>query len=323
MDPDLDPSTPRRVPPELDGQRLDRILTELFPGRSRAAWQKAVRRGEVLLDGTPLRRSNISLRRGQRLSLAEPIEESPPKRPAIEPVVIYADDDLVVIDKPAGWLTHPADRADGPDLVRFAADRYGPLPVDDDSGLDRAGIVHRLDRHTSGVIVVARTVSSLGHLRDQFRARSVRKRYLALVSGAPSSQRFEVRLPLRPSRGQADLQLTGEHPSAKAALTRFELVRRLGPASLLECSPETGRRHQIRAHLAAVDLPVVGDPLYRPTAQEREQLKLVGVALPRGRHALHAASLELEHPATGRAVRFEAPLPDDLATTIERLEAGA
>ncbi|MHC4264294.1 MAG: S4 domain-containing protein [Planctomycetota bacterium] len=111
MDPDLDPSTPRRVPPELDGQRLDRILTELFPGRSRAAWQKAVRRGEVLLDGTPLRRSNISLRRGQRLSLAEPIEEAPAKRPAIEPVVIHADDDLVVIADRSRWTTTRASTA--------------------------------------------------------------------------------------------------------------------------------------------------------------------------------------------------------------------
>ncbi|MEO0650402.1 MAG: RluA family pseudouridine synthase [Planctomycetota bacterium] len=316
-----DHSSPRKVPAELDRRRIDLVLEALFGERSRAAWQKAVRRGEVLLDGKPVRRSNAIVSRGQRLALRADPRGAERPAPLPDPQVLHADDDLIVLDKPAGWLTHGADRAQGPDLVRFCADRFGALPVEDDADLPRAGIVHRLDRYTSGVIVVARSLEALRSLRNQFRARSVDKRYLALVVGCPREERFRVDLPLRPSRSQADLQLAGEHPDAKPAQTDVALVERYGPVSMVEACPHTGRRHQVRVHLAASELPVVGDPLYRPSASDRQELREWGVALPRGRHALHAARLSIDHPRSGRRQAFEAPLAADLVRQIETLAA--
>ena len=315
-----DPIPPRKVPADLDRRPLDVVLEALFGERTRSAWQKAVRCGEVLLDGRPVRRSNVRVSRGQRLTLRPDPRGAERSAELPEPTVLHADDDLIVLDKPAGWLTHGADRAAGPDLVRFCAERFGVLPVEDDADLARAGIVHRLDRFTSGVIVVARSLEALGALRDQFRARSVEKRYRALVAGRPRRERFEVDLPLRPSRGQADLQLAGEHPAAKQARTEVELVARLGPASLVEARPRTGRRHQVRVHLAASDLPVVGDPLYRPDAERRSALRDLGVTLPRGRHALHASGLTFDHPRSGRRLTFEAPLASDLQAAVGILE---
>lgn len=323
-DPDpssADPSAARAVPSALHGRRLDAALEALFDGRTRAAWQKAVRRGEVRVDGQVVRRSNGVVRRGQRIAVrheAEPAHAPLGAAPA-EPEVLHHDRSIVVLNKPAGWLTHPADRAEGLSLVRFVADRFGPLPLADHREGPRAGVVHRLDRGTSGVIVMARTASALDALRDAFRRRAVQKRYLALVHGAPAHERFEVEAPLRPSRPGSDLQLAGPHPDAKPARTCFELRRRLGPASLIECAPTTGRRHQIRVHLAASGLPVVGDPLYRAPAAERARLRERGCLPARGRHALHAESLAFEHPETAQPVSFSAPLAADLELLVRRL----
>jgi 23S rRNA pseudouridine1911/1915/1917 synthase len=302
------------VPKHLSGQPLDTVLVELFGGDSRSAWQKRVRRGEVKVDGARLLRSHLTVQKGQRIAVAAPRAPARAPASATEPVELFVDDELLIVDKPAGWLSHPADRASGPNLVQFVAARYGLLPEDPD---DQAGLIHRLDRGTSGVIAFARTGPALEDLRAQFRGRTVDKRYLVFVHGAPLRPEFTIDAPLRQSDAQVDLQQVGAHPRAKEAVTEVQLTERLGEYSLLSCTPRTGRRHQIRAHLHSVGLPVVGDSLYRARAQTRSRAP----KLPRDRQALHAAELGFAHPRSGQPVRFRAPLPADLEGLLAELRA--
>lgn len=312
------PPDEQPVPRALDGQSLDRVVASLWPRLTRAAWQKRVRRGAVRVDGRRVTRSNVRVRAGQIIATGAdgPDRAATAATPGREPAVLFADEHVLALDKPAGWLTHPADRADGPTLVRFAA-TLGPLADGDDP--DRPGIVHRLDRGTSGVIVLARTALALERLRSEFRARRTDKRYLALVHGEPADDEFTVDLPLRGGRGGADRQFAGAGEGAREARTAFRVLERLGRASLVECRPETGRRHQLRVHLYERGHAIVNDPLYRAPAELRRGVP----RLPRGRHALHATSLTLAHPAGGGALVLEAPLPADLADALEALRVGA
>jgi len=193
--------------------------------------------------------------------------------------------------------------------------RFGPLP--DSRGEERPGTVHRLDRETSGVLVVARTEMALAHLQDQFRERSVQKVYLALASGCPAEiDDFTLDGALGPVPGKADRQAVLSE-GGKDARTTISVERSFGTHSLLACTLHTGRRHQIRVHLAEHSLPVVGDPLY---GTERQRPLPPGVPSP-PRLALHAQLLGFDHPATGDRVRFEAPLPADLSPTVNALAA--
>ncbi|QDU68276.1 RluA family pseudouridine synthase [Engelhardtia mirabilis] len=309
---DAGPPDERAVPRELAGQSLDRVLAGLWPDQTRSAWQKRVRRGEVRLDGKVVNRSNLRIQKGQRVSVGGAVAEAGQVAPLPDPTVLFEDEHVLALDKPPGWLTHAADRAAGPTIVSFAA-KLGPLADAEDP--DRPGVVHRLDRGTSGVILLARTPLALERLRDAFRARRTDKRYTALVHGEPAVDEFEVDLPLRGGASGADRQLAGRHAKAKEARTRVWVLERLGAASLVECKPETGRRHQIRVHLQEAGFPVVNDPLYRAPAELRPTVP----RLPRGRHALHAASLTLRHPAGGRELSVRAPLPEDLLGALEVL----
>lgn len=284
------------------GLRLDEALAQLVPELSRARLQKLVRRGDVTLDGRPLHRSNGRVRAGARVEVE--LEEGPLP-------VVHADDQLLVLDKPAGALTHRVPGRDELALADRAEASHGPLPVE--LGEHRPGVVHRLDRDTSGVLALARTSAALEHLRAQFRARTVDKRYRLLCVGTPPGERWEVERPLGPAEGPGDRERLDPERGGKAASTAFELLARSGDLCLLEARPLTGRRHQIRLHALASDLAVVDDPLYG-----RERRRSLPAAARVGRCALHAASLTLEHPAGGRHT-FEAPLPADLTRALERL----
>lgn len=283
------------------GRRLDEALARLFPERSRAAWQKEVRRGNVLLDGRRVVRSNVRLAGGEELRV---------QGASVEPDLIHEDPHVLVFDKPAGWLTHPADRASGEALSTYALRRFGALAEHEDPG--RAGVVHRLDRGTSGLVVFARTPQAMRALRAAFRERSVDKDYLALVRGAPVAEAFDVDLALEPQPGSLDRQRVSRGGAGKAATTRFEVLERFQDATLLRCLPRTGRRHQIRVHLLACGLELFGEQIYMaqglPRASEDEP-NFVG-------HALHAHRLAFPHPETagGRlALRAEPP------ATFERI----
>jgi len=217
--------------------------------------------------------------------------------------VVYEDDHLLVVDKPAGLVTHPAPGHRGPTLAEALAGRArgGPDPA-------RAGIVHRLDRDTSGLLVVARSEEAHRMLQAQLKARAVRREYLALVSGHPDAESGTIDAPIGRDRVRRTVVSTrSDRP--RPAVTRFELVERLPRTALLDVRLETGRTHQIRAHLAAIDHPVCGDRQYGGRA--------CGRRLGLERQFLHAKSLTFSHPETGEIIRCESKPPADLGRALD------
>ena len=301
-----------RVPAALDGRRLDHVLDELCADRTRSQLQKLVRRGRVRLDGRRVKRSNVPVRTGMEIRIGA---DSPPGEvPRV--VVVHEDEHVLVVDKPAGVLTHRAPGREVPDVAGLLTERFGPLPTP--FGEQRPGIVHRLDRETSGLLIVGRTAQAMHALQALFREQRVKKSYAALVSHVPANRPFTIEAPLEPVPGKHDRQRIARAGKGKAAVTDVELVRAFERHALLHCAPRTGRRHQIRVHLAARGFPVVRDRLY---GTKRSEPLPVGLHL--GRQALHARALALAHPITGEAMSFELELPEDLRTVIEGLEVGS
>jgi 23S rRNA pseudouridine1911/1915/1917 synthase len=282
------------------GIRLDRFLAghELVATRARA--ERLIEGGGVLVDGRPRPKSH-RLAPGSLVAFPEPQDEPGRFEPAdIEVPVVYEDERLLVVDKPAGLLTHPVPGASGPTLVHALAGRIG--------GGDgaRPGIVHRLDRDTSGLLVVARDELTLGRLQNLLRRRRIERRYLALVRGRPPSLRGRIEAPIgRDRRDPTRISLDTDVP--RDAVTHFQIVQRLPAHTLLRVSLETGRTHQIRVHLQAIEHPVVGDPAYGH-----------GPELGLDRQFLHAAELGFPHPWTGEPVEASAPLPADLAAALNQ-----
>ncbi len=294
------------VPKKLSGQRLDKILETLVEDISKSQLQKLVRRGKVRVGGKVVARSNGCFQKG---AVIEITREAP--APTID--ILHEDEDLLVVVKPSGLLTHAADRKpDSMDMASQLDKRFGPLPTS--RGLERPGIVHRLDRETSGVLVVARNEPTLEALQDQFRQRSVLKIYHCLASGTPLESEFTLDDPLGPVPGKADRQQV-DRANGKEATTDVKILQTFGAHSLLACTLHTGRRHQIRVHLAARGYPVLADPLYGSEQQR---------PLPEGvpstpRLALHAQALGFTHPTTRERLHFEADLPRDLQPTVDGL----
>ena len=296
------------VPPRLAGERFDRALAALVPARTGAQLQKLVRRGRVRVDGRRVARSNFRLRGGETLVIRLSDGAPPAAAPELEFPRVEAT--WAVADKPPGMLTHPAGNPTGTSLSELAERRFGPLPSVDDDAL-RPGIVHRLDRETSGLVLVARSPEALDHLRGQFRARTVDKVYLALVHGSPDRESFEVDRALGPVAGQKDLQ--GPDPRGREALSAFRVLRRWTEYSLVECRPRTGRRHQLRVHLWCAGYPVVGDKLYR---RGRGSQRPPGL----NHHALHATRLAFDDPGGAQRITVEAPPHAALRQVLEALE---
>jgi 23S rRNA pseudouridine1911/1915/1917 synthase len=248
--------------------------------------------------------------KSHRLEGGEEVEFEPPQpaAPAIEPEevpfrVAYEDEHLLVVDKPAGVVVHPgAGHATGTLVHGLAGQSAGGEE-------DRPGIVHRLDRDTSGLLVVARSSEAYERLQALVRDRELERSYVALVRGRPRSWRGRIDAPIGRDRDDPTRRSL-DTDTPREAVTHFEVAELLGGHALLDVRLETGRTHQIRVHLAAIDLPVVGDPVY-------------GVPDPSlGRQFLHANRLAFTHPFTNERVEVESPLPDDLAGYLERLSAG-
>ena len=289
----------QRVPEEAAGERLDRFLAALPEIGSRAAAERLLAAGEVRLDGAAREKSH-------RLSGGEQLEFEPPPRDATELVaeemplrIAWEDEHLLVVDKPAGVVAHPAPGHARGTLV------HGLLGQVGGGEAERPGIVHRLDRDTSGLMVVARSEDAHKRLQSLVRRRELERRYLALVVGRPRSRRGRIEAPIgRDRRNPFRHSLDTDAP--REAVTHFELVELLPKHTLLAVRLETGRTHQIRVHLAAIDLPVAGDPVYgRPLELGLE------------RQFLHAARLAFTHPFTGEQVETESQLPPDLTTALE------
>ena len=288
-------------------QRLDLALAAAA-ARPRAQVRRWIDEGRVRLNDAPARASQ-RVREGDRLD-AEPPEPVACEL-APEPIplsVLYEDRDLVVVDKAAGMVVHPAPGHSTGTLVNALLHHCGDLAGI--GGVLRPGIVHRLDRGTSGVIVAAKNDAAHGALAEQFRDHSVERVYRALVRGTPAVSEGVVDRPVgRHRRDRKRMSVAA--PVARPACTRWRVLERF-PASRiawLELHPETGRTHQIRVHLASAGLPVLGDPVYG----RRGRTRLVA------RPALHAAVLGFRHPGSGEALRFEAPLPRDLCDALDAL----
>jgi len=265
--------------------------------------------------GEVVTRPGFSLSEGMVLHVATP-EPTLPAQPDGTPIealeVVYEDEALVVIDKQAGLLSHPASGFEATTVAGLAEQRFGPLPCL--SGEDRPGIVHRLDRLTSGVMALARTEQAGQELQRQFAAREVKKTYLALVHGVPrfESDWIEARTapdPRHPARQRA---LPVDAEDGREARTLYQVVERFHGHTCVECRPETGRTHQIRIHMQHAGFPIVGDRLYRPGGALK--VPLPAEAPVPGRQALHAAKLELAHPLSGEWMSFEAAPPRDFVT---------
>jgi 23S rRNA pseudouridine1911/1915/1917 synthase len=294
-----------RVPESAAGERLDRFLAALPEIGSRAVAERLVRDGGVLVDGSA-RSKSTRLAGGEELEFEAPGPVTSTLEPEeMELVVPYEDEHLLIVDKPAGLVVHPAPGHAQGTLV------HGLLAYDVEGGdePERPGIVHRLDRDTSGLMVVARSPDAHRRLQEMVQERKLTREYMALVAGRPRSRRGTIDAPIGRDRNDA-LRHSLDTDTPRDAVTHFEVEELLPRHALLRVRLETGRTHQIRVHLTAIDLPVAGDPLYGRAGD-----------LGLERQFLHAARLAFPHPVTGAAVDVSSPLPPDLEAALEAARA--
>jgi 23S rRNA pseudouridine1911/1915/1917 synthase len=293
------------VTPEQDGIALDRLLRELMPGKSWNDARKLVTSGKVSVDGQRALEPTLRLKAGTRVELRMNAPKPRAEGALASSAIVHVDSQVVVVRKPAGISSVPYDENETgtlDELVRRLLKRPGAA----DAPL---GIVHRLDKDTSGLLVFARTLAAKRALKNAFRFHTVRRRYLAIVHGAPADQTFKSRL--LKDRGDGRRGSTDHSELGREAVTHVKNLERLRGASLVECRLETGRTHQIRIHLSEAGHPVVGDKVYTHGYR--------GTLLPAPRLMLHAFELGFEHPATGQLLQFEEPLPDDMKRVLEAL----
>ena len=299
------------VPEEHNGARLDAFLAALLPDRSRSQIQRLIKEGHVTGPAAALRSSTL-VRPGQTFTIELPAPTSATAAPEDLPLaILYEDPDVVVLDKPAGMVVHPAVGHDTGTLVNALLHH-----VDDLSGIGgelRPGIVHRLDRGTSGVMVVAKHDAAHQELARQFHDREVEKEYIALVWGVvQAGRRIDAPIGRDPSDRQ---KMSTRARRARNAVTRVTKAEHLKGVSLLHVAIATGRTHQIRVHLSAIGHPIVGDPTYGGV--HRRVANDVRAVQRLERPFLHAARLAFTHPTDGRKMEFESPLPDDLRAVID------
>ena len=296
------------------GWRLDHYLVRLYPNFSRAQFQASIASGAVTVNGLSAK-SSRRLRVNDVVELTLPEDAAPRVEPEDLPLsVLYEDEHLVAIDKPADMIVHPGRGQTTGTLV--AALQFHFDSLSDVGGMLRPGIVHRLDRDTTGVIVVAKNNQVHHKLSRQFEHREVTKRYLAICWGSPELDSDYIENHVGVSRRNREkMRVVPAGGTARHASTFYEVLERFERLSFLGLSPRTGRTHQLRVHMAHLGHPVLADRLYggdRPEGRE----------LPMRRQALHAHSLEVTHPVTGRSIRFEAPVPEDFGRTLECLRPG-
>lgn len=296
------------IPPDLAGLRLDQALARIFPQHSRSRMQNWMRETRVLIDGVSAGDAKRKVWGGERVEVhpaADPAQTAF-KAEAIPLKIVHEDDTIIVVDKPAGLVVHPGS-GNWEGTLLNALLYHAPQTRD----VPRAGIVHRLDKETTGLLVVAKTIEAQTNLVRQLQDRRVKREYLALVHGRP-----------RPEEGSVDAAI-GRHPvdrtrmaintQGKPARTHYRVLNKFEDASLIECRLETGRTHQIRVHMQSIGHPLLGDPVYG----QRSIRPGVLTSLPR--QALHAARLGLVHPASGLAMQWESPLPPDFQRLLEAL----
>ena len=294
------------IPESLSGERIDRALS-LLTGKSRSHTAKLVAEGCVLIDGQTARAGSLRVEAGSTVDVTELQAGTQMDHRSDEIVpfeILHADADIVVVDKPSGVVTHPGSGHAGGTLADALVERYPEMA--DIGQPDRPGIVHRLDRGTSGILVCARSAKAYVALVGQLSTRQVRRLYAALTKGHPSSVTGTIDAPIGRDREHRTLMaVTSEGREARTHYSVVETYTHPSEATLLRCSLETGRTHQIRVHLASIGLPLLGDMTYGAPDP-------FGI----GRPLLHAIRLTFQHPVSGADVSFEAPMPDDFAEAL-------
>jgi 23S rRNA pseudouridine1911/1915/1917 synthase len=330
------------VPAEARGERLDHFLTVQLADVSRSRVQMLIDQGGVRLNGAAVKAS-FKLRGGEQIEVTGEPHPAPLKaEPEAIPLdVVYEDADLAVINKPAGMMVHAGsgrtdDARSRGTLVNALLYRFNKLSST--GGELRPGIVHRLDKETSGLIVVAKNDKAHAALGEMFSSRRIKKTYLALVEGRVERDKATINAAVSRDRIRRTRMTTAPNENARSAVSHYEVIRRLetrfGPFTLVRVRIESGRTHQIRVHMASLGHPVVGDTLYGAAGQIVEKTPAQsgktagrrgseGERLRLGRNFLHAARLDFTHPTTGKAMELEAPLPDELTEFLERLEGPA
>jgi len=322
-----------KVPAEAAQQRLDAWLTTQLSGISRERVQLLIEQKKILLDGK-LPRASYRLRGGEVVEvLGDPAP--PPLKAFAEDIplqVVYEDDDLSIIDKPAGMTVHTgagAVEGEGGTLVNALLHRYRSLSSV--GGEQRPGIVHRLDKQTSGLIVIARNDAAHARLAEMFAQRQMRKIYKALVHGHLKQDRGTIDAPIARDLLRRTRMTTRRQTGARSAVSHYTVLRRIssrfGSFTLVSVRIETGRTHQIRVHLASIGHPVVGDTLYGAPARlmvipGRRTADPAPESLALNRNFLHAAELEFAHPRTGKPIHLQSPLPGELQDLLRAIESG-
>jgi 23S rRNA pseudouridine1911/1915/1917 synthase len=315
----------RLIPADADGERLDRHLARVLTDLSRSRIQGLIRAGRVTVDGRPARAS-LRVAAGQEVSVEVPDPEPFYLEPEALPIaIVFEDDDLVVVDKPAGLVVHPG--AGVPRGTLLNALLHHAPSLAGVGGVQRPGLVHRLDRDTSGLLVAAKTDRAYLSLRRQISERTARRIYRAVVWGRPPRDEGEIVAAI--GRDPRHRQRMAVREGGKPATTRYRVARAFDLASFLELFLVTGRTHQIRVHMSSLGCPVLGDPTYggRTRALERippaHRRRARGLLESMPRQALHAAVLEFDHPVTGVHAVFQSPLPADMQGLLAALERDA
>lgn len=300
------------------GERLDIFLARRMPDWSRSQVRRLVQSGRVAVEGRAARKAGQEIQAGERISVRAERDEPRAVAEELPLEIIYEDGDLLVVNKPAGMVVHIGAGVKSGTLVNALLHHLGGAErLSTAGGALRPGIVHRLDKMTSGLVLVAKNDVAHRALAAQFKSRSVRKTYLALVHGRVENAGGEIARPVgRDPRRRVRMKAGGLR--AREAVTAYRVLRRFEHFTLVEAHPRTGRTHQIRVHFASIGHPIVGDTLYgapgrvKIKAKERDTL---------GRNFLHAAGIEFLHPRTERAMSFQSPLPGELREFLETLEA--
>jgi 23S rRNA pseudouridine1911/1915/1917 synthase len=295
------------VPPFGAGMRLDAFLARFAEGRSRTEWQRMIENGAITLDGRPVRPSD-RVEGGQRVQVAPPTVPITPRtpRPSTMPLtIVYEDPAMIVVNKPPGLVVHPAPGHEDGTLVNALVARFPDLS--DPSGERRPGIVHRLDKDTSGLLVVGRTTAAMAALQLQFKERTARKKYLLLVQGDLAEEEAAIEAPI--GRDPRDRQRMTARTGGREARTQFTVLERYGDYTLVEADLQSGRTHQLRVHFQFIGHSVAGDKTYgngRGPSGLRRQF-------------VHASLMRIVSPHDGAMRELFAPLPADLRSPLERL----
>ena len=310
--PTPEPSGPREIvlPASAAGLRLDKALSERFPEHSRTIVAGWIEAGRVTVDGVPLP-GKTKVRGGERVRVDVPPPAATDLVPEDRPLaVLFEDEAVLVLDKPSGLTVHPGSGQKDGTLANALVFHLRNLPTV--GGHDRPGIVHRLDKDTSGVMLVAKTEAAHRALSRQFAAREVHKEYLAVVHGTVTGERGRIDLPLgRSSAGRTKMAVRVE--GGRPSVTEWKVEERLARHTVVRCFPHTGRTHQIRVHLLSEDHPIVGDPVYGWKSSPGDDLAT--------RLLLHAHRIAFTHPTTGAALTFVAPLPPAFVAALAALRA--